>query len=120
MSPSNAAKARMDTNEAAAAILQRKAAVFAAMGHPIRLAIVEYLAAGEQCVCDIATAVGAERPNVSRHLAVMLSAGVLSSRKDGLRMIYSLKTPCISDFIGCVERMLSQELAEAGAMLKML
>ena len=58
-------------------ILSMKAEVFKALGHPIRLAVVEALRDGEACVCDIAEAVRAERPNVSRHLAVLVAAGVL-------------------------------------------
>ncbi|MCE5326027.1 MAG: metalloregulator ArsR/SmtB family transcription factor [Planctomycetaceae bacterium] len=83
-------------------LLQMKADIFQAVGHPIRLAIVELLKDGEMCVCDIATRVGAERSNVSRHLAILLSAGVLSVRKDGLKMIYELTTPCVLNFLSCV------------------
>ena len=73
-------------------LYELEAEVLAAAGHPIRLAIVEFLTGGEECVCDIAAHVGAERSNVSRHLAVLLRAGICEHRKDGLRMMYSLKT----------------------------
>ena len=59
-------------------LLEMKARVYQAIGHPIRLGIVELLAEGELCVCDIAERVGANRPNVSRHLSVLLSAGVVA------------------------------------------
>ena len=97
-----------------------KAEVIAAAGHPIRLAIIDFLAAGEQCVCDIAAHVGAGRPNVSRHLAVLLKGGIVDHRKDGLRMIYSLKTPCIVAFLGCVADVLREQLTETTAVLKRL
>jgi len=71
------------------------AGVISAAGHEIRLAILDYLKDGEKCVCDIAEHVEANRSNVSRHLAVMLNAGLVSQRKDGLKMMYSLRTPCI-------------------------
>jgi uncharacterized membrane protein YraQ (UPF0718 family) len=51
-----------------------QAEVIQGLAHPIRLAIVELLRRGEVCVCDIAAAVGAERSNVSRHLAVRVVA----------------------------------------------
>ena len=60
-----------------------KADVIAAAGHPIRLAIIDFLRDGERCVCDISEYVGAKRSNVSRHLGVLLNAGVVSQRKDG-------------------------------------
>lgn len=69
------------------------------MAHPLRLAILDYISNGEQCVCDIAEYVDSERSNVSRHLAVMLSAGIVQQRKDGLNVLYSLKTPCVLKFL---------------------
>ena len=97
-----------------------KADVIAAAGHPIRLAIIDFLSDGEQCVCDIAEHVDAQRSNVSRHLAVLLKAGVVDQRKDGLRMIYSLKTPCILNFMQCVESVLRERARDARALLRRL
>ncbi len=50
-------------------ILEMKSEIIQAAAHPIRLAIIEYLEGGEQCVCDIVSHVEAQRSNVSRHLA---------------------------------------------------
>jgi len=95
-----------------------KAEVIRAIAHPIRLAIIDYLSDGEQCVCDIATHVGAERSNVSRHLAVMLKAGVVECRKDGLRVLYSLRTPCVSGFLTCVSNVLREQVRSQNELLK--
>ena len=92
--------------------------VISAAGHEIRLAIIHYLKDGEQCVCDIATHVGAERSNVSRHLAVMLKAGVVECRKDGLRVLYSLRTPCVSGFLTCVSNVLREQVRSQNELLK--
>jgi DNA-binding transcriptional ArsR family regulator len=107
-------------NEADKQLLDLKAEVLQAVGHPIRLAIVELLQDGELCVCDIAEHVGAERSNVSRHLSVLLKAGVLSVRKDGLRMIYALQTPCVLTFLSCVNEVLRQRLERSSAALESL
>jgi len=98
-------------------LYEMKAEVIQAIAHPIRLAIVDYLADGEQCVCDIAEHVGAQRSNVSRHLAVMLRAGVLDCRKDGLRVLYSLRTPCISGFLTCVTSVLREQVRSQNELL---
>jgi ArsR family transcriptional regulator len=90
-----------------------KAEVFQAIGHPVRVAIIELLGSGELCVCEIAERVGTERSNCSRHLAVMLRAGVLEVRKDGLRMFYSLKTPCVKNFMTCVSNVLRSRFSES-------
>lgn len=88
------------------------AQVFQALAHPIRVAIVDLLRDGEVCVCDIAGQIGAERSNVSRHLAVMQRAGVLSSRKDGLQVLYRVRTPCILEFFSCATRVARRNVEE--------
>jgi ArsR family transcriptional regulator len=97
--------------------MEMKAEVFAAIGQPVRLAIVELLAAGPMCVCDIAGKVRAERSNVSRHLGVLVQAGVLSCSKDGLKMIYTLERPCILDAVKCIEKVVRQRVKAAAKAL---
>lgn len=84
----------------------------------MRVAIVDFLRNGEQCVCDIAAHVGSERSNVSRHLSVMVRAGILEYRKDGLKVIYKLRTPCILDFFSCITDVLRQQAKENEELLK--
>jgi DNA-binding transcriptional ArsR family regulator len=91
--------------------------VISAAGHEIRLAILDYLKDGEKCVCDIADHVEANRSNVSRHLAVMLNAGLVGQRKDGLKMMYSLKTPCILNITKCVIGVLRERAQETSEIL---
>ena len=69
-------------------LFEKQAEIVKAIAHPLRIAIVDFLKDGEQCVCDIAEHIGSEQSNVSRHLSVMVSAGVLEHRKEGLRVIY--------------------------------
>jgi ArsR family transcriptional regulator len=101
-------------------LYEMKAEVLAALAHPIRLAIVDFLEDDEQCVCDIAEHVAAERSNVSRHLAVMLRAGIVAHRKDGLRMMYRLRCPCVVDFTSCVARVLREQIEANNAVLRRL
>jgi len=101
-------------------LFEKQAEIAKAIAHPLRIAIVDFLKDGEQCVCDIAAYVGSERSNVSRHLAVMVSAGVLQYRKEGLKVIYKLKTPCIVNFFSCVTRVLKQQIREHEKLLEIL
>ena len=94
-----------------------KAEVFAAAGHPIRLAIIELLANGEQCVCDITAHVGAQRSNVSRHLSVLTRAGIVTHRKAGLKMMYSLKARCILNFMKCIEGIIRTQARDTQMLL---
>lgn len=89
-----------------------QAQIIQALAHPIRIAIVDRLRNGEVCVCDLAAHLGAERSNVSRHLAVMLRAGVVRARKEGLLVFYSLRTPCILNFLSCATQAARQRVKE--------
>jgi ArsR family transcriptional regulator len=101
-------------------LFQKQAQIAQAIGHPLRLEIIEFLKDGEQCVCDIAEQIGAERSNVSRHLSVMVTAGVLEHRKEGLKVIYRLKCPCILDFFKCMSGVLKQRVKDDKEILKVL
>lgn len=83
--------------------LKLKADVFKAMGHPLRLGVIEFLQQGEMCVCDIVEHVGTGMSNVSKHLSVLKKAGIIADRRDGLKIMYRLTMPCAVDFAKCVE-----------------
>jgi ArsR family transcriptional regulator len=95
---------------------RRKAAIFKALGHPTRLAIVEMLAGGERCVCEIEPAFADSQATISRHLDVLLRAGILRRRRAGVRMMYELAMPCLLDAMPCIVRALGgRQKAKAGA-----
>jgi DNA-binding transcriptional ArsR family regulator len=67
-----------------------QAELFKAIAHSTRLEILQFLRNGERCVCEIFPALDIEQPNVSRHLSVLKKEGIVSSRKDGLKVIYKV------------------------------
>lgn len=99
-------------------LYEKQAEIAKAIAQPYRIAIIDFLKDEEQCVCDIAEHIGAGRSNVSRHLSVMFSAGILSYRKDGLKVMYSLKTPCILGFFECITSCLKEQAKENQKLLK--
>jgi ArsR family transcriptional regulator len=101
-------------------LFEKQAEIAKAIAHPFRIAIVNFLKDGEQCVCDIAEHIGAERSNVSRHLSVMVNSGLLDYRKEGLKVVYKLKCKCIVDFFSCVSRVLKQQAKDNEKLLKVL
>jgi ArsR family transcriptional regulator len=98
-------------------LFQKQAQVAQAIGHPLRLAIIDFLKDGPQCVCDIAEYIGSERSNVSRHLSLMVAAGILGHHKKGLQVIYKLKCPCILDFFSCMSGVLKEQAKESRKLL---
>jgi len=101
-------------------LYRRQADVVKAIAHPLRIAILDYLSDGEQCVCDIAEFLGSERTNVSKHLTVMVNAGILDSRKEGLKVIYRLKCRCVMDFLRCVTAVLKEQAKETQRLMAAL
>ncbi|HOK94581.1 MAG TPA: metalloregulator ArsR/SmtB family transcription factor [Anaerohalosphaeraceae bacterium] len=99
-------------------LYEKQAAIAKAIAHPVRVAVLDFLRTGEQCVCDIAAAVGSERTNLSKHLSVMVAAGVLESRKDGLKVMYRIKTPCVLRFLECLTGCLREQAAEQRKFLE--
>jgi DNA-binding transcriptional ArsR family regulator len=69
---------------------QRYAAVGRALADPKRLCVLESLSNGELSVSDLSTKVGCQVPNMSQHLAVLRSAGLVQSRRDGSTVFYRL------------------------------
>jgi len=78
------------------------ARVMKSLGHPARLRMVEELSKGERCVCVLTELVGLDMSTVSRHLAMLVNAGVLSSEKRGNQVFYKLRTPCVMKFFNCI------------------
>jgi DNA-binding transcriptional ArsR family regulator len=101
-------------------MFEKQAEIVKALAHPIRIAIADYLKGGPQCVCDIAKHVRSERSNVSRHLSVMTSAGILDNYKYGLKVIYKLKRPCILEFFSCIKRCIIEQARDDQKLLKSL
>jgi ArsR family transcriptional regulator, cadmium/lead-responsive transcriptional repressor len=69
---------------------QRYAAIGRALADPKRLCVLESLADGELSVSDLSTTVGCQVPNMSQHLAVLRSAGLVQSRREGSTIYYRL------------------------------
>ena len=62
--------------------------VFKALSHPIRIAILELLRNGEQCVCHIEAALGLRQAYISQQLSALRKAGILAKRRDGWNIYY--------------------------------
>ncbi len=90
-------------------VYKQKATIIKAMAHPSRLMMIDALAEGERCVCDLQQLVGADLSTVSKHLLVLKNAGVVADDKRGKRVFYSLKVPCVLNFMHCVEAVIKGE-----------
>lgn len=99
-------------------LLQMEADFLKAIAHPTRLRILELLQGGELCVCDITADLELEQSNVSQHLTVLKRQDLVSSRKDGLRVMYSVNYPEVYEVLRACRRVLRAQARAAAAMLE--
>ena len=82
-----------ETTQSTEADRQRFAAVGRALADAKRLCVLESLAAGELSVSDLSVRVNCQVPNMSQHLAVLRSAGLVATRREGSTIYYRLTDP---------------------------
>jgi ArsR family transcriptional regulator, arsenate/arsenite/antimonite-responsive transcriptional repressor len=83
----------------------RAAALFQALSDRTRLSIIQRLRGGERCVCELTDALEAAQSRLSFHLKVLKDAGLVTDRREGRWMYYTLNPDA---------------LAEAGELAEML
>lgn len=93
-------------------LLKKKAEIFKALSHPVRLAIVEKLAAQPRCVQEIAGWFGCTRTNVSKHLGVLRQSGIVKDHKEGLKVYYSLDLECLGPFMSCLNKEIKKKISQ--------
>ena len=87
----------MEIAQATDATRTRAAAIARALADPKRLCVVERLADGERSVSDLSRDIGCQVPNMSQHLSVLRSAGLVVSRREGSTVYYRLADDRVID-----------------------
>lgn len=95
--------------------LEQRANILKALAHPSRLLMVDELAKGERCVCELQEIVGADMSTVSKHLTVLKKAGLVECEKRGLQVFYTLLSPCVMNFFTCVESVIEAHKDQANS-----
>jgi len=93
-------------------VLAGLAEVAKALGHSHRLEILELVAQGARSVEALAARAGLSVANASQHLQLLRRAGLLASRREGKRVLYSLSDPLVLDLTGALRRVAERNLAE--------
>ena len=91
--------------------LARSAELFHALSDRTRLSILQRLRAGERCVCDLTGALDAAQSRLSFHLKVLKEAGLVTDRREGRWMYYTLNADTLSEIGELVEAMASAPTA---------
>jgi len=93
-------------------LYEQLARVAKALAQPGRLELLEALGQGPRSVEGLATASGMSVANTSHHLQTLRDGGLVTSRRDGLQIIYSLSDPDIPKLMSCMRRVAERQVAE--------
>src|SRR5512145_2562615 len=88
-------------------------ALFKALMHPARLAILDVLRNGEECVCHIEAQLGYRQAYISQQLAVLRDAGLIQDSRDGLNIYYRVIRPEVFALIDVARTMVGISLPQA-------
>jgi ArsR family transcriptional regulator len=86
-------------------LLEQQAHLFRALMHPARLAILDTLRGGEECVCHIEACLGYRQAYISQQLTVLREAGLVKDRRDGWNVYYWVARMEVFDLIDAARRM---------------
>ncbi len=100
------------------ALRRFKADVFQALSHPTRIHIIECLRNGELPVGALLERLSVEPANLSQHLSLLRGQRLVTSRKAGNQVFYSLRDPMLIEVLDTMRRYFQAHLEEATEMLK--
>jgi DNA-binding transcriptional ArsR family regulator len=83
-----------------------EAALFKVLMHPTRLAVLEILRTGEECVCHMEATLGLRQAYISQQLSVLREAGLVSVRRNGWNIFYKVTQPEVFAVIDAARAML--------------
>jgi len=98
-----------ELSEAALAMIADR---FKVLAEPMRLKILHAVWEDERTVGEIIDAVGGLQANVSKHLGMLQQAGLVTRRKDGLRVFYRIADPTVFDLCQVVCESLHDRLSQ--------
>jgi DNA-binding transcriptional ArsR family regulator len=91
---------------------------FRVLGEPMRIKLLDTLRENDATVSELQEALGASQQNVSKHLGILLSAGMVSRRKDGNHARYAISDPSVFDLCEQVCGGVRRQLDELDAILQ--
>ncbi|AHH99430.1 ArsR/SmtB family transcription factor [Kutzneria albida] len=99
-------------------LYQVKAEFFKTLGHPVRIRVLELLSQREHAVAEMLPEVGVEPANLSQQLAVLRRAGLVTTRKEGSSVYYSLTSPRVAELLRVAREILTGVLSDQIQLLE--
>jgi len=101
-------------------VLELKAEILKALAQPTRLKILELLRGGEKCICEIVPAINGEQSNISRHISLMQKSHLVTTRKDGVKVMVKVKDPKVFEILDSIALLLKKQIIETGKLVQQL
>jgi DNA-binding transcriptional ArsR family regulator len=101
-------------------IFELQADLLNALGHTNRLRILQSLKSGEKCSSDIYPVLHLEQSNLSRHLKILQEAGIVSTRKEGLKVYYHIEDDGIFSIVDAVSKLVKNKIKKNVELLQQL
>jgi DNA-binding transcriptional ArsR family regulator len=97
-----------------------KARFFRALAHPTRIRLLEILVRRGRTVQELQEVLALGQPIVSQQLAVLRNQGILTARKEGLAVRYTVRDPLVGDLLDVARRIFNNQLAGTRGLLREL
>ncbi|OHU64829.1 ArsR/SmtB family transcription factor [Mycobacteroides chelonae] len=98
-------------------LYRMKADFFKTLGHPVRIRVLELLSERDQAVSEMLPEVGIEAANLSQQLAVLRRAGLVTARREGLSVLYTLTSPRVAELLATARKILTGVVADQAEWL---
>ena len=95
-------------------VFDHQAKLLQALAHPVRLEILEVLRDGEQCVCHLESVLGLRQAYMSQQLMALRKVGLVTHRKDGLRVYYRVLDPGVYAILDVARNLVGRQAAKRG------
>ncbi|WP_175647952.1 ArsR/SmtB family transcription factor [Nocardia donostiensis] len=92
-------------------LYQMKAEFFKTLGHPVRIRVLELLCRREYTVAEMLGEIGIEAANLSQQLSILRRAGLVTARREGLSVTYTITTPEVAELLAAARAILTGVVA---------
>jgi ArsR family transcriptional regulator len=101
-------------------IFELKAGILKVFAQSTRLKILECLRRGEKSIHEIVHAIHGEQSNISRHISLMQKNHLVTTRKDGVKVMVKVKDPKVFEILDSIGLLLKKQIIETGKLVQQL
>ena len=101
-------------------VIEMKAEVLKVLAQPTRLKILECLRNGEKCICEIVPALNGEQSNISRHISLMQKSHLVTTRKDGVKVMVKVRDSKVFEILDGIGLLLKKQIVETRKLIQEL